>query len=144
MSADRPDVLIAGATGYIGGAARASCCATTASRFARSPATARGPSELERDRLPRSSRATCSKAETLPPALDGIRVAYYLVHSMGRGGRRRLRRARQPRAPRTSPTAAADAGVERIVYLGGLGEPGSEHLRSRHETAEILGDRGSR
>ena len=38
--------------------------------------------------------------------------------------------------------AAAAAGVERIVYLGGLGEPGSEHLRSRQHTAEVLAGAG--
>ena len=43
---------------------------------------------------------------------------------------------------RTSPTLLPTAGVERIVYLGGLGDPGSEHLRSRHHTAEILGGAG--
>ena len=38
---------------------------------------------------------------------------------------------------------AAEEGVERTVYLGGLGdEPASEHLRSRHETAQILGREG--
>ena len=45
---------------------------------------------------------------------------------------------RDARAAANFGEAAAAAGVERLVYLGGLGEPGSEHLRSRHQTAEIL------
>jgi uncharacterized protein YbjT (DUF2867 family) len=49
---------------------------------------------------------------------------------------------RDARAAENFAAAAASAGVERIVYLGGLGEPGSEHLKSRHRTAEILGGAG--
>jgi uncharacterized protein YbjT (DUF2867 family) len=78
------------------------------------------------------------KPETLGRALDGTRVAYYLVHSMGRGGDRDFAE-RDARAAENFVRAAGDAGVERIVYLGGLGEPNSEHLKSRHHTAEILG-----
>jgi uncharacterized protein YbjT (DUF2867 family) len=46
------------------------------------------------------------------------------------------------RAARNFAEAAAEVGVERIVYLGGLGEGGSRHLRSRHETAEALKSTG--
>lgn len=74
-------------------------------------------------------------------ALDGVRRAYYLVHSMGRGnGAGDDFAERDRRAAETVGAAAATAGVERIVYLGGL-EPEdaeSEHLRSRREVAEIL------
>jgi len=49
---------------------------------------------------------------------------------------------RDARAAANFGEAAAGAGVKRIVYLGGLGNPGSEHLRSRHHTAEILGRSG--
>ena len=80
------------------------------------------------------------RPETLPKALEGVEVAYYLVHSMGRGGSGDFT-ARDREAAENFGAAARDAGVEQIVYLGGLGEPGSKHLRSRHETAEVL--RGS-
>jgi uncharacterized protein YbjT (DUF2867 family) len=80
------------------------------------------------------------EADTLSPALEGIRLAYYLVHSMGRGGDSDFAE-RDARAAANFATAAQEAGVERIVYLGGLGEPGSEHLESRHHTAEILGEK---
>ena len=59
---------------------------------------------------------------------------------MGRGGSGDFS-ARDREAAENFGAAARDAGVEQIVYLGGLGEPGSKHLRSRHETAEVL--RGS-
>jgi uncharacterized protein YbjT (DUF2867 family) len=73
---------------------------------------------------------------TLGPALAGAEVAYYLVHSMGRGADGDFAE-RDRRAARNFAAAAAATGVRRIVYLGGLGE-GSEHLDSRHATAEIL------
>jgi uncharacterized protein YbjT (DUF2867 family) len=76
------------------------------------------------------------KPESLGPALEGVDVAYYLVHSMGRGGDDDFAK-RDEDGARNFATAAADAGVRRIVYLGGLGE-GSEHLDSRAATAEIL------
>ena len=82
------------------------------------------------------------KAETLPPALEGAEVAYYLVHGMGRGSDGSFME-RERTAARNFARAAKEAGVGRVVYLGGLGEnPGSEHLRSRHETGEILGAEG--
>jgi len=94
--------------------------------------------------LPEIVTADLLDAGALPAALEGTGAAFYLVHSMGG---RRIRdaaafAARDRRAATNFAAAAATAGVERIVYLGGLGETGdalSEHLRSRHEVAEILG-----
>lgn len=81
--------------------------------------------------------ADALKPETLPAALRGIDVAYYLVHSMAAGrdfGRLDLE------AARNFADAAAAAGVRRIVYLGGLipDDADSEHLVSRRETGEVL------
>lgn len=76
---------------------------------------------------------------TLPPAFEGIDTAYYLVHSMG-GGRGGFEE-RDRLAARYFVQAAEDAGVRRVIYLGGLGEQAevlSEHLRSRREVADIL------
>ena len=79
--------------------------------------------------------------ETLEAALEGAGVSYYLVHSMGRGGDSGF--ADRDRAARaTSPAPPRAAGIEQIVYLGGLSEGGSEHLKSRHETAGYLGETG--
>ena len=76
------------------------------------------------------------------PALAGIQAAYYLVHSMGSGGSFE----EQDRiAASNFGQAAREAGAQRIIYLGGLGEQGkglSEHLRSRQEVGEILRQSG--
>jgi uncharacterized protein YbjT (DUF2867 family) len=79
---------------------------------------------------------------SLGGAFDDVEVAYYLIHSMGRGASDEFA-ARERRGARNFARAAGAAEVARVVYLGGLGdELGSEHLRSRHETAEILAEHG--
>ena len=77
--------------------------------------------------------------DTLARALDGCSSAYYLVHSMERGMNGFADRDRT--AAENFAAAAGEAGVERIVYLGGLlpeDGPQSEHLASRLEVEEIL------
>jgi uncharacterized protein YbjT (DUF2867 family) len=74
---------------------------------------------------------------TLSAALDGIDTAYYLVHSMAAGrdfGQLDLQ------AAENFATAAQQAGVQRIVYLGGLipEDADSEHIQSRRETGDML------
>ncbi|HET8754503.1 MAG TPA: NAD(P)H-binding protein [Solirubrobacteraceae bacterium] len=71
----------------------------------------------------------------------GVSVAYYLIHAMGRGGDPEFA-ARERRAARNFARMARAEGVDRVVYLGGLGEPRSRHLRSRHETALALAAEG--
>jgi uncharacterized protein YbjT (DUF2867 family) len=73
-------------------------------------------------------------------ALAGVDIAYYLVHSMAAGTSfRDLDR----RLAHTFGRAAAAAGVRQIVYVGGLGSaPSSDHLASRHEVGEALGEAG--
>jgi uncharacterized protein YbjT (DUF2867 family) len=75
---------------------------------------------------------------SLLKALDGIETAYYLIHSMGDNEdfEQTDRLAAQNFAE-----ACSTQGVKRIIYLGGLGDPGdnlSKHLRSRQEIGEIL------
>jgi len=80
---------------------------------------------------------------TIGPALEGIRVAYYLVHSMGDTEPGFAERDRV--AASNFASVAKANGVERIVYLGGLGDPQddlSPHLASRHETGRALADAG--
>jgi uncharacterized protein YbjT (DUF2867 family) len=70
--------------------------------------------------------------------MNGVHTAYYMVHSMGSSGHFE---EEDRVAARNFSSAAAEAGVRRIIYLGGLGEENanlSPHLRSRHEVAEIL------
>lgn len=78
-------------------------------------------------------------AASIRAAMEGIEVAYYLVHSMTRSRGDFAENDRKAAA--IFSQAAAEAGVERIIYLGGLGVAGkslSRHLRSRHETGEML------
>jgi uncharacterized protein YbjT (DUF2867 family) len=133
MSSSRP-IAVAGATGYIGGLLTErllergeSVCALARSPDKAADLQLHGAEVREADALEPAS---------LAPALEGTGVAYYLVHSMGRGSGAGY--AERDRRAATNFRAAAEAaGVERIVYLGGLGD-GSEHLRSRNETAEVL------
>jgi uncharacterized protein YbjT (DUF2867 family) len=71
----------------------------------------------------------------------GIDVAYYLIHSMGRGGPKDFMSSEVAAAGAFARTVRAE-GVERVIFLGGLGEPHSRHLRSRHETASVLASEG--
>lgn len=73
-------------------------------------------------------------------ALADVDAAYYLVHSMQAGADYA---ERDRRAARNFASAAGEAGVARVVYLGGLGEERdhlSEHLRSRREVEHVLGE----
>jgi uncharacterized protein YbjT (DUF2867 family) len=82
-------------------------------------------------------------AGSLKGAGDGIDVAYYLIHSMGRGSSDGDFAERERKSARAFAGMARDEGVGRVVYLGGLGDdPKSQHLKSRHETAGILRDEG--
>ncbi|HEX8646454.1 MAG TPA: NAD(P)H-binding protein [Thermoleophilaceae bacterium] len=83
------------------------------------------------------------RPETLAGAGRGADVAYYLVHSMGRGSDDEDFEARERRAAKAFAEVAEREGVKRVIYLGGLGDqPGSAHLRSRHLTATILAEHG--
>lgn len=82
------------------------------------------------------------RPESLRGAGRDVDVAYYLVHSMGRGGDGDFAK-RERQAALAFARMATDDGVAQVVYLGGLGEqPKSRHLRSRHDTAMILGEHG--
>lgn len=78
-----------------------------------------------------------SDEKSLRKALTGIDTAFYLIHSMGSGkDYRELDRV----SANTFRRMCVEAGVSRIIYLGGLGmrESASEHLLSRIETGEVL------
>jgi len=133
--------LVTGATGYIGGrlAPRLLADGHQVRCLSRSAARLRD--------VPWHARAEIAEGDltdpaSLRPALDGIEVAYFLVHSLGRRDFEQIDR----RAARCFAAACRDAGVQRIIYLGGPepppGERGSAHLRSRAEVARILTDSG--
>ena len=130
---------IAGATGYVGGllADELSGRGRDVRCLARTPEKAR---ERFGDRV-EVVRADVLEPDTLGSALEDVELAYYLVHSMGRGGDGDFVE-RDRRGAENFARAASEAGVGRIVYLGGLGEGQSDHLRSRHETAEGLASTG--
>lgn len=127
-------IAVAGATGYIGGL----LCKRLREEGREVRALARHPEHAGdlREAGCEVRQADVLEPETLAPALAGVEVAYYLVHSMGRGSDGDFAE-RDHRGAENFAAAAAAAGVARIVYLGGLGE-GSKHLDSRHQTAEVL------
>jgi uncharacterized protein YbjT (DUF2867 family) len=130
-------VLVTGATGFVGGRlaqAFAGDHETEVRALVRDRGRARS---LEQAGI-ELHEGDVTQAETLAGAGDRIDVAYYLVHSMGRGGAGDFAQQERDAASNFAQMALAE-GVERVIYLGGLGDrPGSKHLRSRHETALTL------
>ncbi|MEO7598794.1 MAG: SDR family oxidoreductase, partial [Opitutus sp.] len=134
-------ILVTGATGYVGGrlVPRLLAAGYRVRCLARDPARLQGRTwraEVE------VSQGDLFDPPTLSGAMDGVAVVYYLVHSLGGGGDFS---DQDKLAARHCGEAAQTAGVERIIYLGGLGDPDaalSPHLRSRQETATALRESG--
>ncbi|MEZ3181670.1 SDR family oxidoreductase [Streptomyces pimonensis] len=139
-----PLCLVTGATGYIGGRLvpelldagyRVRCLARSPDRLRDHPWT--GRAEVV--------RGDVTDSASVAAALDGVDVAYYLVHALGAG---RGFEETDRRSARIFGGRAREAGVRRIVYLGGLTPAGvperelSPHLRSRAEVGRILLDSG--
>lgn len=134
-------IVVTGATGYIGGrlvprlleqGARVRC-------LVRDPDRLLGRDWSEQVEI---VEADVLAPASLPAALHGAHTAYYLIHSM-QGGTDFAERDRQ--AARNFGRACHEAGVRHIIYLGGLGsenEDVSDHLRSRHETGDVLRESG--
>ena len=84
------------------------------------------------------------KPETLPKVMTDVDFAYYLIHSMS-GTKNEGFHERDMRAARNFGESAHEHNLERIIYLGGLGNPDddlSKHLRSRQKTGECLRESG--
>lgn len=136
--------LVAGATGFVGGALvrRLVADGVPVRALVRD-----GGSDRARGLLAAGADIELHEGDVLSPdslrgAGDGIDVAYYLVHSMGRGEGGDFER-REARAAEAFARMCSQAGVGRLVYLGGLGEqPSSKHLRSRDATARTLAEHG--
>lgn len=135
-------ILLTGATGYIGRRLKARLLGEPDVDLRLFVRNARKVRDVVRDRVEIFEGDTFHP-ETLAAALDGVDVAYYLIHSMGAG---RDFAALDRQSAENFRDACVAAGVRRIVYLGGLGvkETASEHLRSRLETGEILSARPDR
>lgn len=131
-------VLLTGATGYIGG----KLLPPLVARGCRVRCMVRNPNSLSAPGL-EVVRGDVLDPESLAAAMAGVDVAYYLVHLMASS--RDFETADRD-AARNFARAARDAGVKRIVYLGGLGDESdprlSTHLRSRHEVGRILAETG--
>jgi uncharacterized protein YbjT (DUF2867 family) len=132
----KPLILLTGATGYVGG--RLLKALEQAGHHVR--CLARRPEFLGARVAPTTEvvGGDVLDRETLPTAMKGVQVAYYLVHSMGSRG---AFDEEDRRAAHNFGEAARDAGVQRLIYLGGLGVRGSglsPHLQSRQEVGEIL------
>lgn len=128
-------VLVTGATGFIGG--RLVPALVEAGHRVR--AMTRHPEDYDGPGTPVG--ANVFEPESLPAALEGADVAVYLVHSLDSEDFERL----DAQAARDFGRAAAEAGVEQIVYMGGLGEEDgdlSPHLRSRRQVETLLGEAG--
>ena len=132
--------LVTGATGFVGG--------LLATALAESGAEVRC---LVRNRERAGDLAAAGHelhegdvldADSLRGAGKDVTTAYYLIHSMGRGTDREDFAERERRAASNFARMASEEGVERVVYLGGLGDERSEHLRSRAATATTLAQEG--
>ena len=133
-------VLVTGATGYVGGRLvpcllregyRVRCFVRDAARLRAQP----WGDQVE------VAVGDALEADTVPPAMEGVDAVYYLIHSLGSGEDEFAERDR--RAATNIRTAAEAAGVQRLVYLGGMrpkGERQSKHLQSRIETGGVLRD----
>ncbi|ARC57152.1 3 beta-hydroxysteroid dehydrogenase/Delta 5--_4-isomerase [Frondihabitans sp. 762G35] len=142
VPADVPDTgrrrraLVTGATGYIGGrlAPRLVAAGFDVRVFARTPeklADVPWSTDVE------IAQGDLTNARAVRRALEGVDVAYYLAHAMaGRGDFE----GAELEAARTFATEARNAGVSRIVYLGGLHPDGhlSRHLESRKKVGDVL------
>ncbi|MEU4523513.1 NAD(P)H-binding protein [Amycolatopsis sp. NPDC024027] len=128
-------VLVAGASGFVGSRL---CPALEAAghevlAMTRHPAKYRGAGK--------AVRGDVADVGSLRDALKGVEAAYYLVHSLDSADFKR----RDADAARAFARAAADTGLRRIVYLGGLGDDAdalSDHLASRREVERLLGETG--
>lgn len=129
-------ILLTGATGAIGGRLLPELLRGDAAvrALVRDPARADLPPEVD------TVRGDMFAGEGIDEALEGVDVAYYLVHAMGRGNTGDFERLDRQGASLFG-LAAERAGVRRIVYLGGLDGAGaaeSHHLQSRAEVAHVL------
>jgi uncharacterized protein YbjT (DUF2867 family) len=133
---DRRLILLTGATGYIGGR----LLSELEPRGYRIRCMARRPQALASSVVPSTEIVAGDVLDrgSLEAALRDVSVAYYLIHSMESTG---SFEEDDRIAARNFGEAARAAGVERIIYLGGLGEEEhdlSPHLRSRQEVGHVL------
>jgi uncharacterized protein YbjT (DUF2867 family) len=128
-------ILLTGASGYVGGR----LLKALEARGLPMRCLARRP-EFLKSRVSPSTEVVQGDVldpESLRQAMQDVHTAYYLVHSMGAGP---SFQDMDRRAARLFGQVAKEAGVRRLVYLGGLGSGTelSDHLSSRQEVGQIL------
>lgn len=136
------NILLTGATGYIGRRLLKKLLTDGSVRLRLFVRNARKVQADLEDRVEAFEGTTLDRGSARK-GLEGIEVAYYLIHSMGAGADfETLDRL----SARNFLEACIAGNVKRIVYLGGLGtkDTASKHLRSRLETGEILSSRPDR
>ncbi len=131
-------VLVTGATGYVGGRLVAQLLdqGHRVRVMTRDQRHLAGRTWL--DQVDVVEADVCQR-ETLYDALDGVDVAYYLIHSLEDADYQE----RDRQAAQNFAQVVNEMGTARIIYLGGLGhddEALSDHLSSRHEVGQILRD----
>ena len=134
-------VLVTGATGYIGGrlVGRLLNDGYKVRTLVRDPQRLQGRPWAD---LVEAVQGDVLDLNTLHSAMAGAHAAYYLIHSMRDGADFHYR---DLLAAHNFGVAAREARLQRIIYLGGLGEPDtslSPHLRSRQQTGAVLRDSG--
>jgi len=135
------NILVTGATGYIGGRLipRLLDAGYSVRCMVRDPARLQGRPWLQRVEV---VQGDVLSPHSLAACLQGINEAYYLIHSLSAG---HDFSERDETAARSFGQACLSAGVERIIYLGGLVDPAavlSPHLRSRQLTGDALREAG--
>jgi len=130
-------ILVTGATGYIASRLipRLLDSGYRVRALARNPLRLKGRAWFNKIEV---IQADVTSPETLAHALDGVHTTYYLIHNMSYGhGYTKL----ELDSARTFAFAAQEAGIEHIIYLGGLADPEQHiapHMRSRIETGKVL------
>ena len=139
MGSDSRLILLTGATGYVGGR----LLHTLEAAGYRVRCLSRHPEALSQRVAPTTEvvKGDVLDAGSLAPSIVGVHTAYYLVHSMASEN---SFEEEDRRAAHAFAVAAHDAGVQRIIYLGGLGSGSdlSAHLKSRQEVGRILRESG--
>jgi uncharacterized protein YbjT (DUF2867 family) len=134
---NQPLILVTGSTGYIGGR----LVPRLLEMGYRVRCLVRDPVRLQGRPWQNAVEVTTGdvlQPDTLALAMQGVSAAYYLIHSLAGGSDFHQR---DLTAARNFGAAAQTAGIERIIFLGGLAQaaPGlSEHLRSRQQTGDDL------